>query len=87
MKKPIPVPAVVGAIAVVLVGVILAFAIGGKGEPEFKKPPLTGKTPDYILDKMSPDQRAKIEDEERKSGVNKQLEQQQQPGQNPYAPK
>lgn len=80
-------PVVVGAVGIVLVGAIIAFAVSGKGEAEFKKPPLTGKTPDYILDKMSPDQRAKIQAEEKASGVDKQLEQTQQPGQNPYSPR
>lgn len=86
MKKPIPLPIVISVIVVVLVVGIFAMTQAGATGPEFKAPPPTGKTPDYILDTMTPEQRARIEEKERAAGLvdmqDKQRE--QQPQQNPY---
>lgn len=85
MKKPLPLPAVIGAIAVVLaIGGFFLFR-AGSGEPEFKAAPPTGKTPDYILDQMSPEQRAKVIAEEERLGlVDKTTEESGQSGNNPF---
>lgn len=69
MKKPLPLPAVIGIVAVVLALGIFFLVQAGGNEAEFKKPPVTGKTPQHILDAMSPEQRKKIEAEEAKLGL------------------
>jgi hypothetical protein len=86
MKKPLPLPAVIGAIVAVLAIGIYFLAQAGKGGPEFKPAPVTGKTPEHILQTMSPEQRAKVEAEEKRLGLaDKQAEQvASQPQGNPY---
>jgi hypothetical protein len=86
MKKQIPIPVVVGAVALVLaIGIFFVMQAGNPG-PEFEAAPPTGKTPDYVLQSMTPEQRAKIQAQEQASGLNNMDEMQraQQPQQNPY---
>lgn len=69
MKKPLPLPAIIGVVAVVLaIGIFVLMQAGAQG-PDFKAPPVTGKTPQHILDQMSPEQRKKIEEEEARLGL------------------
>ncbi len=77
-------PLVIGAVAVLAIGAIAFLIVGTSGEPEFEKPPVTGKTPDYILDQMSPEQRAAIEKQEREAGITNDQGAAEQPKQNPY---
>ena len=87
MKKQIPIPVVVGAILLVLaVGVFFVMQAGNPGR-EFEAAPPTGKTPEYVLQSMTPEQRAKIEAKEKAAGLNDMDEKQraEQPQRNPYA--
>ncbi|MBL8068377.1 MAG: hypothetical protein JNM28_07995 [Armatimonadetes bacterium] len=90
MKKQLPLPAVIAAI-VVAAGIGIFFLIqSGQSGPEFKPAPPTGKTPDYVLQQMSPEQQSKIKEAEAKAGItDDKLEAQKaaQPGGNPYGQK
>lgn len=86
MKKQIPIPVVVGAVAVVLaIGIFFVMQAGNPG-PEFEAAPPTGKTPEYVLQSMTPEQRASIQEKEKSAGLTnaEQLQREQQPQQNPY---
>jgi len=86
MKKPLPLPAVIGAVVVVLaIGIYFLMQAGSSG-PEFKPAPVTGKTPEHILQTMTPAQRAKVEAEEKKLGLDDKTAEQiaSQPQGNPY---
>ncbi len=82
-------PAVIAAVVAVLAIGIYFLTQAGKSGPEFQPAPVTGKTPEHILQTMTPEQRAKIEAEEKKLGLSdKQAEQvASQPQGNPYSSK
>ena len=86
MKKQIPLPIVIGAIVVVLIVGIFAMTQVGATGPEFEAAPPTGKTPSYVLETMTPEQRAEVEAKEKAAGLDNmtELQQAQQPQQNPY---
>ena len=68
MKNPIPTPLIV-VIVVVVVAVAGFFLLQAGTVQEYKAPPVTGRTPQHILDAMTPEQRERILAEERKMGI------------------
>lgn len=87
MKKQIPLPAVIAAVIVVAAIGIYALLQAGQNGPEYKPAPPTGKTPDHILQTMTPEQQAKIKEAEAKAGLTEDkmaAQQAAQPQGNPY---
>ncbi|MBS1705219.1 MAG: hypothetical protein JST40_05050 [Armatimonadetes bacterium] len=84
-KKDLPVPLIVAVVIVAIGLVVFLLMRAGAGEPEFKPAAVTGKTPEYIKAKMSPEQRAQVEKYEKEHGLSDKPEgmQQQQPQANP----
>lgn len=78
-------PVVIGVVAVLAIGAIAFLIMGSGGEPEFAKPPVTGKTPDHILNTMDEKQRNEILKQEQAAGVRGDGGASQQPQQNPYS--
>lgn len=68
MKKPIPTPLIVVIIVAVL-AIAGTMIMSAGTTQEFKAPPVTGRTPQHILDAMTPEQRERILAEERKMGI------------------
>ncbi|MFM9873807.1 MAG: hypothetical protein ACKVQS_10125 [Fimbriimonadaceae bacterium] len=88
MKKQLPLPAVIAAVVAVLAVGIFFLMQAGKSGTEFEPAPVTGKTPDYILQSLPPEQRAKIEADEKRMGLDKKAQEvASQPQGNPYAGK
>lgn len=86
MKKALSTPVIVSVVTLAVALAIFFILRAGSGAAEFKAPPITGRTPDYIKEKMSPKQRAEVEKIEREQGLaDKDAQMQQaQPQQNPY---
>ncbi|MDX2064857.1 MAG: hypothetical protein SFX74_03840 [Fimbriimonadaceae bacterium] len=62
MKKPIPVPAIIGAVVVVL-AVVGYFFTRQDGGAEFPKPKTSNVIPRYVWDGMSPAMQKQMKDQ------------------------
>ena len=70
MKKPLPMPAIIAAVVVVLAGIIFGIMKVNAGTAEFEKPKVAPGIPDYIKAKMSPDALKKLEEQGVDTSVN-----------------
>ena len=60
MKKALPMPLILGAVALVAIVAVFFVYKGAAGPPEFTAPAISKTIPDYVFEKLPPAQQEKM---------------------------